>query len=292
MSGEIVLPEAIKSEAVTALLFYLEPGNSRQISSAELTGSGPFELMDLSAGDYALLAWTGSRPRPELYMSDYRFHLGAEDLAAVEIRLEHCVPTHGSVHTDQQSGDLVSGDYEFYLAPLNRDALDIDLRGSQLKNGEFSFCAVPGVYHPVLRGLQDGWKVSQIFADRQPVNYAMTGGSGGGEIEVIVTRFLGRVTGTVNDGSGKPLQKTRVVLAPESIPQSMDSMPVTTTVATSDIEGRFSFSGVVPGRYRVIPLLGDDARLWADPDLLRAKSVGRDVIEIHPGQNPTVAVRP
>jgi hypothetical protein len=143
----------------------------------------------------------------------------------------------------------------------------------------------PGKYNvPVMR--MPGYAVSSITLNGTPVPL-------GASIELespesvltyVLTTQLGSVTGTVRDSDRQAVAEAAVVLAPESFGDSGEEM------VTADGGGRFVFSGLAAGRYRVIALDGGDRRRAMDAAVIRERMKAAEVVVVSAAQNTVIDV--
>jgi Carboxypeptidase regulatory-like domain len=107
----------------------------------------------------------------------------------------------------------------------------------------------PGSYDVVVSPLPDGAYTKSIRFDNQEVTRKHLSLASPGELDVLISARGAQVSGTVNDRQGQPEIDTSVALWKPG-PVIEDDADFTRVVRT-DSEGRFTFSGLPPGDYRL-----------------------------------------
>ena len=122
-------------------------------------------------------------------------------------------------------------------------------------------------------GIPDEWTLGAVRLegkDITDIEYDVpTGGKEVRGLEVVLTRKIGRVSGTVTDSTGKPAsQATVVVFSEEDDHWRPYSRYVQATRPSSD--GRFSLKGLPPGTYRAIVRDFIEEGQWEDRQFLES----------------------
>jgi protocatechuate 3,4-dioxygenase beta subunit len=109
-------------------------------------------------------------------------------------------------------------------------------------------------------------------------------GSVSGSLDIVVAPMNGRVTGVVRDTQSQPAPASRAVLVPDRARQRTELYKAVFT----DDSGRFTFSGIAPGDYKVFSWDGLEEYGWYDPELLaQSEARGRSV---HVTENSTETI--
>lgn len=122
-----------------------------------------------------------------------------------------------------------------------------------------------------LTGLPEGWTMATAtLNDRNIADAPFDVPTGGREIagvKIVVSRKIGRVSGTVMDSTGNPTSAAAVLIfADDSSLWIPYSRFVRTTRPRND--GQFSVSDLPPGTYRAVALDVIEAGQWEDRDFL------------------------
>ncbi len=152
--------------------------------------------------------------------------------------------------------------------------------------GIFRFDArLPWDYKLVVSVPTGGYIKSMKFGGRN-----VTGGNintaGGGRLEIQIGAARGRLKGTVDFGSGKPVEGNRVTLAPDGALSNRTDL--IRTVFTND-KGEFEATDLAPGSYRILAWEKFEADLATWPAFLGFFSGSS--VEVAGGEVPNVAVR-
>jgi hypothetical protein len=84
-------------------------------------------------------------------------------------------------------------------------------------------------------------------------------------IEILLSTAAGQITGTLVDKESRPVATTQVVLVPERQRDRRDLYKPTVT----DVNGRFTMTGIPPGDYRIFSWEDIEPFAYTDPDVLR-----------------------
>jgi hypothetical protein len=282
----------------------LGPGNNGPIDqiSMELSlnsynsTSGAFEIRDLQTGNYLVTAVSdaigagarggpGSTPPPGPSIGTATVAVSNGDVEGVTITVIPPTTLPGKVRAE---GTLP--------VPLERLSLQLNTQnpspqlsqsllfrnGSNITpaaDGSFSFNGVPpGEYRVVLQGrgapppatgARPGSNAMYIKEARFDGNDALNApikiaGPVSSLLEVVVGVGGGQITGTVNDRRSQPVPVAQIVLVPDRARERVELFRTT----TSDDSGKFTFSGVIPGDYKVFSWEGLEPYSWFDPDVL------------------------
>jgi hypothetical protein len=156
--------------------------------------------------------------------------------------------------------------------------------------GRFSFANVlPGSYRLRSAGGVSGWTIKSALAGgTDAVDFPLEIGQGADVSNMLVT-FSDRtsgLSGVVQDAMGRPTADHMVILfaAQEQfwIPQSRRIQAARPTTG-----GRFSFSGLPPGEYRLAAVTDVEPGTWYDPAFLRQLLSASIPVSLADGQTRT-----
>lgn len=149
--------------------------------------------------------------------------------------------------------------------PFSDEAMPADV----LRTGAFSFPSVmAGEYHVTVSGLPQGYYAKQVSfngIDAQFKPITVGSHTGMAELFVVISASAASIEGVITDSDAQPIAGSTVALynvnanlyTPDAIKQ--------TDTAT---DGRFEFSGLAPGRYKVLAFSGVSYGQVQNPDFL------------------------
>jgi hypothetical protein len=131
----------------------------------------------------------------------------------------------------------------------------------------------PGEYWARLDGLGPGFGVASVFANGVALpNGSITIDGASPQLTFVVTSHFGALTGTVST------PKAVVIAIREPFAEFMDQSAQQRT--NSGEAGTFTFSRLVPGKYKIIALTGDEALLERNEKFLRGKAALAESAEV------------
>ncbi|MCC6391559.1 MAG: carboxypeptidase regulatory-like domain-containing protein [Bryobacterales bacterium] len=241
----------------------------------------PIAMERLSEAEYTLIAWTGNEPA-ERTGAVVRFHAGDRITRDLKLELLPALTLQGVVHVGPGSADAPMGDLYFSMKAAGRQnpaegysSVKITASGVFEVRGLF-----PGEYQ-VYASAPTGWVVSGMRYGALDAIYQVFHLDALQRLELTLSRQFGGVSGSVTDGNG-PMDNAMVVLVPEPMPDHayVHRFPWTHL----DESGRYNFTYVVPGRYRVIPFYGSTLELYHDIRAIRKHARGYQVVDVLPGR--------
>jgi hypothetical protein len=254
--------------------------------------SGIFEIRDLLPGNYSVTVVVQDPVQPSVTgrgggqqppaMSD-----GATDVTVSDKDINDVVVTvvaaatlTGRIRVDGSQQLPVTPDrIRLLLNPRNPTnpsrgtlnttfAVDSTFRLFNVTLGEYRV-TLQAQGAPVAAGARPGSNVIYIKDARLDGADVLNGplrisSSATGTLDVVVGIGGGQVGGMLNDGRSQPVPVAQVVLVPD---QTRDRIDLYKT-ATTDINGRFNFTGVIPGDYKLFSWEGLEPNGWFDPELM------------------------
>jgi hypothetical protein len=253
----------------------------RTLAKGAFLARDPIALERLSEAEYTLIAWTGNEPA-ERMGAVVRLHAGDRAPRDLKLELSPALTLQGVVRVDPGSTDAEVGDSYFSMKAAGREnPVEGYSRVKITASGVFEVGGLfPGKYQ-VYAGAPPGWVVSEMRYGALDAIHQVFHLDTSQRMELTLSRQFGAVSGSVMDGNG-PMDNAMVVLVPEPMPEHPDvnSFPWTHL----DESGRYEFTYVVPGRYRVIPFYGRTLGLYHDIRALRRHARGYRVVDVQPGR--------
>ena len=131
----------------------------------------------------------------------------------------------------------------------------------------------PGHYavHIDLRSVPNGCYVKSVKLGGQEISANGIEIRSSAEIEIVLSNKAGTINGSASGNDGKPILYPRVTL----IPTDGNSRPA---AQLADNEGKFKFTAVPPGKYRLFAWEEAEDGVWQDPEFRkRFESQGKEV---------------
>ena len=94
-------------------------------------------------------------------------------------------------------------------------------------------------------------------------------------MEVVISRNVGQIDGTVVDDRGKPVPGVQAILIPDN--RGRTELYKT---ATTDQDGRFVMRGITPGDYKVFAWEAMETYGYFDPEVVRRSEVLGKVVRV------------
>jgi hypothetical protein len=142
--------------------------------------------------------------------------------------------------------------------------------GQMTTGREFKIAGVvPGKYRPVVLGLP-GWVPKSLeIGGRDVLDFPLdvTGDDIAGAVLTMV-EHLGTLSGSLQDGAGRPTANYTVIVAPED-PRYWTPQSRRIQATRPSTDGRFRFQNLPPGTYRLVALDDVEPESWFDPEFLR-----------------------
>jgi len=112
-------------------------------------------------------------------------------------------------------------------------------------------------------------------------------GSDPGMMEVVLSSKGAQVTGSLTDDRLQPVPTSQVILVPDRLRDRVDLYKM----ARTDANGRFTFSNIPPGDYKVFAWETLDNYAWFDPDVLRQSEQKGKSVRLQESSRETVDVK-
>jgi protocatechuate 3,4-dioxygenase beta subunit len=270
-------------------------GGFGQGNGGRIEGDGSFWMSNVAPGRYVLQARAGGRDAPEFARMDVM--VGAEDLGGVTVITAPAGRITGTVVTD--TGEpLPTGTPALQVVTRSASA-DASFgqgggggpQGRPAAGGAFE---VGNITDPryVRVTAPTGWTLKAVGFESQDVT-DLPVDVGPGQVvsglQVVITKTLSHVEGSVLDDRKEPVLDATVVLFPvDERLRYYQSRFIRS--ARPDQEGKFRVATLPPGEYCVVALQGLEDGQAGDPDLLAALDDTAQRITVKDGETRTIAL--
>lgn len=232
---------------------------------------GRFTIDELVPGSYELVALAndGTSLRGRTFVEVAR-----SDARNISLVLMPGVRVTGTVTMDEPSSQAVSQALLQMRVMLRPDPVtqeaDALPAGPVAYNGTFTMEQIPlGDYRLTVSGMPENAYIKAArYAGTNILDDGLRiDGQLNEQLQIVVSRNAGTVTGTVQTEKLEPAANATVILIPDAPRRSrLDLYRMTTT----DANGRFHLDGVPPGSYNAFSWDEIETGAWQDPDFIRA----------------------
>lgn len=282
---------------------------------------GRFRLSNVAPGQYTLIAQTTlnsggpapapqnpsqpraatSRGEPLRFWAMTTVSVDGRNLSNVVLTLQPGMTVAGRVvfegTTQQPPAD--SSRVRVNLAPMDASsgiarAFSSPAAGRVDQNGRFTIAGVlPGKYRLTASNGGTGWFLEGSTIDGQNTLDIPVEVKPGQNVTGAVVTFTDRqaeLSGTITNERGQPAPDCTIVVYPSDprywIP---NSMRIRTTRPATD--GRFIFTGLPPGEYRLAPVFDVEPGSWYDPAFLQQLDAGAVRVLVGEGEKKVQSLR-
>lgn len=233
-------------------------------ASTRTTDDGTFEMQDVPPGVYSVASGSAFT----------LVTISAADVSGITLVPRVGSAVSGTVVTEEGSAPpfSASGVRLFLVAAVEDDRVLPTVRLPAVNSDwSFSLSNVGGPFLFRIRGLPDDWMLSAVRLNEKDItDTPWNVPAGSSEIRgltLVLTPRIGRVSGTVIDGEGKPTAAGTVVLFSDDKEHwTVGSRFVRMT--RPDASGRFTVAGLPAGTYRAIAQPFIESGQWEDPAFL------------------------
>ncbi|MBS1826447.1 MAG: carboxypeptidase regulatory-like domain-containing protein [Acidobacteria bacterium] len=256
-----------------------------------------FHLGELGAGDYYLTVtpprtpgpifapmWNeATTPLPKEVLIHERLLPIRGDVSDLDVPLEvrFAVPVGGAVRMEN------GGPSPMVQMMLYRIYREGEVR-SNLRDGPHEVLVHPGEYWPALRGLPQGYAVSEILAEGKKLVEPLRVEAAPRSLTFVVTSGLGTLSGTITGAKGASPVGGMLILFQEPIGERVNG--VVLRISHPDQEGGFTLPGLAAGKYRAVVLTEEEGPLHRDSNYLRKRAVAAPEVEIRAGETTKVTL--
>ncbi|MDR3701165.1 MAG: carboxypeptidase-like regulatory domain-containing protein [Candidatus Sulfopaludibacter sp.] len=233
--------------------------------------NGLFEIWGLTPGAYAV---TGTRQKALYAMR--KVEILNDDVEGVDLTSPTAIAVNGNVQAGGVNG--------LRVVLKSEEAAALDINTPVQADGSFTVNAQPDTYVVHLQG--DGvWLKSMRIGDREVADHRLVPGRLPGPVTLVASTETGEIHGSVADTNGQPLAGVNVTLLPD---QSLPYWPDLAQVATTNGDGAFTFSRVVPGNYRLFALADSEAGAPLDGEFRKPFDDKGTPVQVQTGSTATV----
>lgn len=202
-----------------------------------------FEIDGIPPGSYPLRV---SKPQQPGVFAFRRVEVRDQDVEGLDLRNSTGRQVSGSV----QLGDSVAVPRESLKVVLQPEdpGAGTDAESAVNADGSFTLTGQPDAYYVRVQAPAGSYLKSVRVGDRDAPDHRVNPGNDSGRLTLVLGADTGKVEGVAEDASGAPAGLVRITLIPD---QSLPYWPDLLQSGTTDASGRFSFSGVPPGAYRL-----------------------------------------
>lgn len=252
-------------------------GSVQQTSQTDAKGN--FAVRGIPPGSYVLVANLNQASRE--FWAERRIEVVDTNISNVQLQLRGPSNLSGKVNA---TGGLSFQGVTVHLSP--EDGNSSDASADVAQDGTFSFPELRRTTFRIqLAGLPDGWYLRSATVGNESAltrGVDLTADSSGQSLQITVAPGAGTITGIVLDpvaGDGVPHAIVKLFPDPAT-PHRADTF----RIAATDGTGHFVIKNVVPGRYRVLAIMGRGGDETSYSDFLTASAAGIRVI-VHERQS-------
>jgi len=272
VKGHVTPPPGMQ---VNNLTLQNTESESEELGLRLVTGAnnkGEFEFREVPPGSYTLLASAVPPEKPfngtfEMFPENMRtrtqVQVGTTDITGLRVTIEAGAQISGRIVVDgDQKAKLGGNLIQFDDGPseaVSAFILDDNTFKSTLPQGHYQVSAGGFADDLVVRSMRAGGRdiLTEGLVVSEPSKIA---------IEIVLAHDGGKVEGTVLSADEKAVAGATILLVPESRLRSRTDL---FHQGESDQYGRFSFTGIAPGEYKVFAWDDVEPGIWWDPEFLK-----------------------
>jgi len=267
--GQIVKPDG---ELGRGVMVGLVPRDQSEFYGADSTmassreSDGSFELRNVTAGSYDLVAESGDAGRKRLFARQ-PVEVGSSSVEGLRVVLAPTLELDGSARFE--GGNMKTAGVRISLQPKIGYRMGIEWSGEINADGTFHMEGLTeNPYRLHVSGLPENAYVKAARLGNQDVLEAglnMTRGKSA-TLELVIASNGGRIEGVVLNEQKEPTKGALVVLAPDADRRARQDLY---KVTSSDQYGRFALKGIAPGTYKMFAWEDVEPGAYQDPDFLK-----------------------
>ena len=266
-------------------------------TGGQIKPDGTFRVSGVAPGEYRLNVMAGfdtpEFPRGDMFgpgSMDLPITVSGADIADVRIVVTDAIKIAGFVTFE---GAPPTGDRSVNVMTMSRDGpggMSGGRSGQAKEDGSFTLDVRPGPVSVMVR-TPSGWMVKRILYRGREIEDDVDFGDGPpGRLDVILTNQLTVVTGTVSDGSSRPVLDYEVLLMPAESDASRPASMRRMRFARADPQGRFKIEGLRPGNYLAVAQSEMEREQLADPDVFEALRAAGTRVRVGDGQTQSISL--
>ncbi len=279
ISGRVIGPNGKPGSNIGVSLQELGVETYGMDHSADVDAEGKFRLKGVPPGSYMLVAY--ERVEDSRYSARQKIEVGNDNIESISLALGRGANFRGRV--------LVDGPGDLHLEDIwiNLDSVSSDQQsggfGRVKKDGSFELTDVAEGQYVLSIGTRDpGWYTKSARLGEQDVlaeGLQVEKGLSGGTFEIVIGSSNAQLEGSVTEDE-KPVAGAHVRIDP------YPATPYNTirrNKATTDQTGRFLFSDIAPGKYRVSAKFvasGDAQALMSDSQTVTVSEHGHKTVQL------------
>lgn len=243
------------------------------VAFGRVAADSRFQVCSLAPGEYLLTAVEGMGLEERAFART-EFTIGKSDVSAGVLQLERAITL--KLVVEEKDYERPSPRGLVTLQPSGRDSRVTETLQLRLADrGSKDLKIYPGRFRLRVDLPEDTYLISAEHDNREVVDWFETRG---GVLHLKISREAARFTGTLRDSQGSPAGPGVVLLAPDPLPQDFRGL----LSANASPEGAISFSGVPPGKYRIVGVTGVEDARRIDPEAMRAYIAAGERVELAP----------
>jgi protocatechuate 3,4-dioxygenase beta subunit len=248
VSGRVI---GVDGKPATNAFLYLEESPAPDYGTTldvQTDGKGEFTFRGVAPGSYVVHARERASWEEEVHRATQKIEVGTENLDSIVLVLGRGIKLDGRI--EGLGSEALNSRLHVGLDTVQGGEFGAWTRVKT--DGTFQMLDVPeGTYTFSMYGLEEGWYIKSVRAGADDIlanGLVVDKGDNGGTIRVVVSRGGAQLEGSVTQDD-KPLVAARVRVTPDpETPFNRSRARSTTT----DQVGRYSFTGLPPGQYRVL----------------------------------------
>ena len=252
------------------------------VASGAMVADGAFEFKSILPGSYWLTVQAAS---PSLTIVPQAVEVSSSDVTGIVLQAEPPVKLSGSVKVE--GGPAAIPGLVVRLAPSN--PIPGALPSATVKaDGSFTLSGVAGRYRIELQHAPpEAYVKSAALGDLDALaGLDLNRAAGDSKLAIVISYAAARVSGTVRDENGKPVDGV-ATLIPE--PPRPDQPSLYQVVETEN--GHFQMQGIRPGKYRLYAWEEIEPGAYLDPQFLTPHQADSMAVEVTENERKEVELK-
>ena len=268
--------------------------NGAGVNTSFGTGVGPdgiFEFRRVMPGSYFVVGATMAPGKTVTAKAPIQ--VGGSNIEGISLTIRAGVQVGGRVRVEGETTQSIAN-IRVQLQPAEAGGIVYGPYPTQQakEDGSFQMDDVGADRYTVsVGGLPEGFYVKSLRSGSEDVlaGGLDIAGVSPAPLDVVLSPNAGQVTGTVMDpNTQKAAATTWVALVPQE--KERRDREAFYQAATTDLSGRFTFKGVVPGEYRVYAWEDVEYGAWMDPDFMKPLESRGEAVSVSEGGRQAIQV--